>query len=64
MLGGLALLIAAIFDVPSLNDTGLIGRTYDLADLTVRHLRRELAVEGGADADAGQQTLDFDDPDE
>ncbi|MFP5416001.1 MAG: DNA polymerase I [Actinomycetes bacterium] len=39
-------------------------RTYDLADLTVRHLRRELAVEGGADADAGQQTLDFDDPDE
>ena len=32
VLGGLALLIAAIFDVPSLNDTGLIGRTYDLAE--------------------------------
>ena len=32
VLGGLALLIAGIFDVPSLNDTGLIGRTYDLAE--------------------------------
>ena len=32
VLGALALLIAAIFDVPSLNDTGLIGRTYDLAE--------------------------------
>ena len=32
VLGALALLIAAAFDVPSLNDTGLIGRTYDLAE--------------------------------
>jgi hypothetical protein len=32
VLGALALLIAAIFDVPSLDDTGLIGRTYDLAE--------------------------------
>jgi hypothetical protein len=32
VLGGLALLIAAVFDVPSLDDTGLIGRTYDLAE--------------------------------
>src|SRR5918995_807522 len=31
-LGALALLIAALFDVPSLDDTGLIGRTYDLAE--------------------------------
>ena len=31
-LGALTLAIAAIFDVPSLNDTGLIGRTYDLAE--------------------------------
>src|SRR5687767_7887579 len=31
-LGALALLIAAVFDVPSLDDTGLIGRTYDLAE--------------------------------
>ena len=31
-LGGLVLVIAAIFDVGSLNDTGLIGRTYDLAE--------------------------------
>ena len=31
-LGALALIIAAIFDVPSLDDTGLIGRTYDLAE--------------------------------
>jgi hypothetical protein len=31
-LGALALLIAAIFDVPSLDETGLIGRTYDLAE--------------------------------
>jgi hypothetical protein len=32
VLGGLALLIVAVFDVPSLDDTGLIGRTYDLAE--------------------------------
>jgi hypothetical protein len=32
VLGGLALAIAAIVDLPSLNDTGLIGRTYDLAE--------------------------------
>jgi hypothetical protein len=32
VLGALALLIAAIFDLPSLDDTGLIGRTYDLAE--------------------------------
>jgi hypothetical protein len=32
VLGGLALLLIAIFDVPSLDDTGLIGRTYDLAE--------------------------------
>ncbi len=31
-LGALALAIAAVFDAPSLNDTGLIGRTYDLAE--------------------------------
>ena len=31
-LGALALLIAAIFDVPSLDETGIIGRTYDLAE--------------------------------
>ena len=31
-LGALALAIVAIFDVPSLDDTGLIGRTYDLAE--------------------------------
>ena len=31
-LGGLVLVIAAIFDVGSLNDTGVIGRTYDLAE--------------------------------
>ena len=31
-LGGLALLIAALFDVRSLDETGLIGRTYDLAE--------------------------------
>jgi len=32
VLGGLAVAIIAIFDLPSLNDTGLIGRTYDLAE--------------------------------
>jgi len=32
VLGALALAIAAIFDLPSLNETGLIGRTYDLAE--------------------------------
>jgi hypothetical protein len=32
VLGGLSLAIILIFDVPSLNDTGLIGRTYDLAE--------------------------------
>src|SRR3954447_4109176 len=32
VLGGLALAIIAIFDLPSLDDTGLIGRTYDLAE--------------------------------
>jgi hypothetical protein len=31
-LGGLVLLIAALFDVGSLDETGLIGRTYDLAE--------------------------------
>jgi hypothetical protein len=31
-LGALALVIVAIFDLPSLDDTGLIGRTYDLAE--------------------------------
>ena len=39
-------------------------RTYDLADLSVRHLRRELAAEGGAAAADAQLALDFDDPDE
>jgi DNA polymerase-1 len=37
-------------------------RTYDLADLTARHLRRELTVEGAAAVDDGQLTLDFADP--
>ena len=37
-------------------------RTYDLADLTARHLRRELTVEGAAVVDDGQLTLDFADP--
>ena len=32
VLGGLAVAIVAIVDLPSLNDTGLIGRTYDLAE--------------------------------
>jgi hypothetical protein len=32
VLGGLALAIAAIVDAPTLDDTGLIGRTYDLAE--------------------------------
>ena len=32
VLGALALAIAAIVDLPSLDDTGLIGRTYDLAE--------------------------------
>ena|SRR5829696_7359190 len=32
VLGGVALAIGAIFDVPALDDTGLIGRTYDLAE--------------------------------
>jgi len=32
VLGGLALALIAIFDVPSLDETGLIGRTYDLAE--------------------------------
>jgi hypothetical protein len=32
VLGGLALAIIAAFDVSSLDDTGLIGRTYDLAE--------------------------------
>jgi hypothetical protein len=31
VLGALALAIIAVLDVPSLDDTGLIGRTYDLA---------------------------------
>ncbi|MDO5534501.1 MAG: DNA polymerase, partial [Propionibacteriaceae bacterium] len=39
-------------------------RTYDLGDLTVRHLRRELAAEAGAAADESQLAFDFDDPDE
>ncbi|QIK72975.1 DNA polymerase I [Propioniciclava coleopterorum] len=38
-------------------------RTYDLADLAARHLRRELTVEGAAPADDGQLALDFEDPD-
>ena len=37
-------------------------RTYDLADLTARHLRRELTVEGAAVVDDGQLSLDFADP--
>jgi hypothetical protein len=32
VLGALALAIALIVDLPSLDDTGLIGRTYDLAE--------------------------------
>jgi hypothetical protein len=32
VLGALALAIIAVFDVSSLDDTGLIGRTYDLAE--------------------------------
>ena len=32
VLGALALAIIAVFDLPSLDDTGLIGRTYDLAE--------------------------------
>ena len=39
-------------------------RTYDLGDLAVRHLRRELAAEAGASVDDGQLAFDFDDPDE
>ena len=39
-------------------------RTYDLGDLTVRHLRRELAAEAGSGADDSQLALDFGDPDE
>ena len=39
-------------------------RTYDLGDLTVRHLRRELAAESSASADDSQLAFDFDDPDE
>jgi hypothetical protein len=31
-LGAVALLILLAIDLPSLNDTGLIGRTYDLAE--------------------------------
>ena len=31
VLGALALFIALVVDLPSLNETGLIGRTYDLA---------------------------------
>jgi hypothetical protein len=31
-LGGVALAIVLIIDLPSLDDTGLIGRTYDLAE--------------------------------
>ncbi|WP_375431711.1 DNA polymerase I [uncultured Friedmanniella sp.] len=42
-------------------------RTFDLADLTVRYLKRELKVEGAADAletlDTDQQALDFGDDD-
>jgi hypothetical protein len=32
VLGALALAIAALVDLPTLDDTGLIGRTYDLAE--------------------------------
>nr|WP_269779321.1 DNA polymerase I [Propioniciclava soli] len=39
-------------------------RTYDLADLTVRHLKRELAVEGGAADPTEQLALEFENPDE
>lgn len=39
-------------------------RTYDLADLAVRHLRRELAAEPGAAAPADQLAFDFGDADE
>ena len=38
-------------------------RTYDLADLAARHLRRELTLEGAPAVDDGQLTLDFEDPD-
>lgn len=38
-------------------------RTYDLGDLTARHLRRELTVEGAPASDEGQLTLEFEDPD-
>lgn len=39
-------------------------RSYDLADLAARHLRRELTVEGAPSADNGQLAFDFEDPDE
>jgi len=32
VLGGVALAIVLVIDLPSLDDTGLIGRTYDLAE--------------------------------
>jgi DNA polymerase I len=39
-------------------------RTFDLADLTIRHLKRELRVEGAPDLDdPSQQALDFGDDD-
>ena len=39
-------------------------RTYDLGDLTVRHLKRELAAEGGGSSATDQLAFDFEDPDE
>ena len=39
-------------------------RTYDLADLTVRHLKRELAVDSAGAEPSEQLAFDFDDPDE
>ncbi len=39
-------------------------RTYDLADLSVRHLKRELAASSGGAPASAQLAFDFDDPDE
>ncbi len=36
-------------------------RSYDLADLSIRHLKRELRVDSQADGDDGQSMLDFGD---
>ncbi len=39
-------------------------RTYDLGDLVVRHLKRELAAEAGRAEASDQLAFDFEDPDE